>query len=62
MYIIDTGSNAKVRNSDANTSVKLYAKWENGSWTYDGSGVAGIGEDTESEWLAPPPPGPPPSP
>jgi hypothetical protein len=39
----------KKRNSTAGPTIKLYAKYES-AWTYDGTGVEGIGENTTLNW------------
>jgi hypothetical protein len=40
----------KRRNITADTQVNLYASYVSGAWTYDGTGVEGIYEDTSMNW------------
>jgi hypothetical protein len=41
---------AKRRNVTAGSLVKLYAEYTGTTWTYDGTGVEGIYEDTSVNW------------
>jgi hypothetical protein len=45
-----SGTGAKKYDGNADETVKLYAKWDTLSWTYNGAGVDGIDADTESAW------------
>jgi hypothetical protein len=47
-HAVYTGN--KQRNVTAGPGVKLYAKYTNSTWTYDGTGVDGINADTTANW------------